>query len=89
MSIEAESNHVNFLEYKGKYKGLMGWLLSTDHKRIGLMYLYSMAVFFSVAAILGVLMKMELIAPGKTIMEAQTYNSFFTMLIKCLIIYII
>ncbi|MDE5420850.1 cbb3-type cytochrome c oxidase subunit I [Ancylomarina sp. DW003] len=69
----------SFLEYKGRFKGLMGWIFSTDHKRIGLLYLYSMLVFFSVAAILGLLMKLELIAPGKTIMGAQTYNSFFTL----------
>ena len=35
--------------------------------------------FFIVGAILGLLMKLELIAPGRTIMEAQTYNGFFTL----------
>ncbi len=60
-------------------KGIWSWLLSTDHKRIGLMYLGAIAIFFSVAAILGVLMRLELIAPGETIMEAQTYNSIFTL----------
>jgi len=69
----------SFLEYKGRFKGLMGWIFSTDHKRIGLLYLYSMLVFFSIAAILGLMMKLELMAPGKTIMGAQTYNSFFTL----------
>jgi len=38
------TNHVNYLEYQGKYKGLLGWILSTDHKRIGLLYLYTMLV---------------------------------------------
>ena len=33
------------MENHGKYKGLMSWLTSTDHKRIGLMYLYAMMVF--------------------------------------------
>ncbi|MFA8434487.1 MAG: cbb3-type cytochrome c oxidase subunit I [Marinifilaceae bacterium] len=70
---------VSYLEYQGKYKGLFAWIFSTDHKRIGLLYLYSMLVLFSVAAILGLLMKIELIAPGKTIIEAQTYNGFFTL----------
>jgi cytochrome c oxidase subunit 1 len=60
-------------------KGIWSWLFSTDHKRIGLMYLGTIAIFFSVAAILGVLMRLELIAPGETIMEAQTYNSIFTL----------
>jgi len=75
----AQDSSPSFLEYKGRFKGLMGWIFSTDHKRIGLLYLYSMLVFFSIAAILGLMMKLELMAPGKTIMGAQTYNSFFTL----------
>jgi len=71
----------SFLEYKGRFKGLMGWIFSTDHKRIGLLYLYSMLVFFSIAAILGLMMKLELMAPGKTIMGAQTYNSFLPCMV--------
>ncbi|HNX82838.1 MAG: cbb3-type cytochrome c oxidase subunit I [Bacteroidales bacterium] len=69
----------SYLEYQGRHKGLAGWLLSTDHKRIGLLYLYSIVVFFFVAAFLGLLMRIELIAPGKTIMEPQTYNGLFTI----------
>lgn len=59
--------------------GIRSWIFSTDHKRIGLMYFVSMAFFFLVAVIIGVLMRLELIAPGKTIMNAQTYNSLFTL----------
>lgn len=60
-------------------KGILGWILSTDHKRIGLLYLGAIAFFFIVGVILGLLMRLELIAPGKTIMEPQTYNSIFTL----------
>jgi cytochrome c oxidase subunit 1 len=38
-----------------------------------------MLAFFSIGAIMGLLMKFELLAPGKTIMDAQTYNAFFTV----------
>ena len=69
----------SYLEYKGKYKGILSWILSTDHKRVGLLYLYTIMIFFIVGATLGLLMKFELLAPGKTIMEAQTYNAFFTL----------
>ncbi|HAF27540.1 MAG TPA: cytochrome c oxidase subunit I [Bacteroidales bacterium] len=75
----SNSNLPNYLEYKGKYKGLLGWIFSTDHKRIGLLYLYSVMTFFIVGALLGLLMKFELIAPGKTIMEAKSYNAIFTL----------
>lgn len=69
----------NYLEYRGRFKGLMGWLTSTDHKRIGLMYMYAIMFFFIIAAILGLLMRIEKIAPGQTIMDAQTYNGVFTI----------
>lgn len=62
-----------------KATGLASWLLSTDHKRIGIMYLVSISFFFFIGVILGVLMRLELIAPGRTIMDAQTYNTIFTL----------
>src|SRR5665647_685993 len=68
-----------YLEYKGKYRGVFSWIFSTDHKRIGLLYLFSILTMFAIGATLGLLMKFELIAPGKTIMDAQTYNAFFTL----------
>jgi len=79
MSNNETGNHISYLRHQGKYRGILSWLLSTDHKKIGLMYLYSITVFFFVAVILGLLMRLELIAPGKTIMEPQTYNGIFTI----------
>jgi cytochrome c oxidase subunit 1 len=75
----ASETQVSYLEYQGRHKGIWSWLLSTDHKRIGLLYLYAVIVFFFIAAFLGVLMRIELIAPGRTIMEPQTYNGLFTI----------
>ena len=69
----------SYLKYQGKYKGIWGWIFSTDHKRIGLLYLYSIMAFFIIGAILGLLMKLELIAPGETIMGAEEYNAVFTL----------
>ncbi|MDT8418916.1 MAG: cytochrome c oxidase subunit I [Desulfuromonadales bacterium] len=59
--------------------GILGWLLSTDHKRIGIMYLTCIISLFIVGAILGLAIRLELIAPGPTIMGAQTYNATFTV----------
>ncbi len=69
----------SYLQYKGKYKGIFAWIFSTDHKRIALLYLYSIMTFFIVGAILGLLMKFELLAPGKTVIDAKTYNGVFTL----------
>jgi len=68
-----------YKESTNKYSGILSWLLTTDHKRIGLMYLVSILFFFLVGIILGVLMRLELLTPGRTIMSAQTYNSLFTL----------
>lgn len=70
---------VSYLEYKGKFKGLFAWIFSTDHKRIALLYLFSMMTMFFIGVLLGLAMKMELIAPGKTIMDAKDYNATFTV----------
>jgi cytochrome c oxidase subunit 1 len=62
-----------------RYPGILAWVLSTDHKRIGILYLASMLSFFLVGMTLGFLMRLELIAPGKQLFEAQTYNALFTL----------
>ncbi len=59
--------------------GLFSWIFSTDHKRIGILYLTSVTFFFVCGVILGELMRLELIAPGPTIVNAETYNRFFTL----------
>lgn len=69
----------SYLEYKGKHTGLLGWILSTDHKRIGILYLTGLIIFFLTGMTFGFLMRLELISPGKTIIDPQTYNSFFTL----------
>ena len=59
--------------------GIGAWIFSTDHKRIGLLYLYSVLGFFLVGVVLGLLIRLELMAPGRTIMGPQTYNALFTV----------
>jgi len=74
-----QGNYVDFYEEKGRHTGILSWILSTDHKRIGLMYLGALVTFFFIGATLGILMRLEAISPGRTIMAPQTYNSVFTL----------
>jgi cytochrome c oxidase subunit 1 len=60
-------------------KGLKSWFFTLDHKRIGLMYLFAIMLFFLLGGIFAVLLRLELLHPGKDIMEADTYNKFFTL----------
>ena len=62
-----------------KHKGILLWLLTVDHKRIGLMYLYTMMFFFTIAVFFGFLIRLELLTPGRTIVGPQTYNQLFTL----------
>ncbi len=70
---QAEVNYLNHA------RGLKSWLLTLDHKRIGLLYLISIALFFVVGGILALLVRLELFEPGQTIMSAETYNHVFTL----------
>ncbi len=79
LSINNNGKEPSYLDYQGKFKGFLGWILSTDHKRIGLLYLISLSIFLLGGVTFGFLMRLELIAPGRTIMDPQTYNSYFTL----------
>ncbi|SHK59719.1 cytochrome c oxidase subunit I [Rhodothermus profundi] len=67
------------IHYLNHVRGLKSWLLTLDHKRIGLLYLISVIFFFIVGGILAVLIRLELFEPGQTIMSAETYNHVFTL----------
>jgi cytochrome c oxidase subunit 1 len=62
-----------------RYDRIRAWLLTTDHKRIGLLYMWVILFWFCIAVLLGVLLRMELSAIGETVMDAQTYNAVFTL----------
>jgi cytochrome c oxidase subunit I len=69
----------SFYDTPGKYTGIRAWIFSTDHKRIGLLYLTCIFAFFLTGMTLGLTMRFELIAPGTHFISAQTYNSLFTL----------
>lgn len=58
---------------------IASWIFSTDHKRIGMLYLWSILTMFFVGLFLGFLIRLELIVPNAGFMSAQTYNALFTM----------
>lgn len=69
----------DFYHEKTKFHGIFGWIFSTDHKRIGILYLIAIIVFFLSGMTIGVLMRLEMLNPENTIVSAQTYNTFFTL----------
>ncbi len=59
--------------------GIKAWLLTHDHKRLGLMYLWAVFFWVVLGLFLGLALRTELMGIGETIMSAQTYNSTFTL----------
>ncbi len=63
----------------GVATGLASWLFTTDHKRIGVLYMYSILAMLIVGMILGFCIRLELMRPGADYMGPQTYNVLFTL----------
>jgi len=57
---------------------LKSWLLTTDHKRIAMLYLISITLFFFLGGFFAMLIRLELLTPQGDLMTADTYNKVFT-----------
>ena len=55
------------------------WLLTLDHKRIALLYLFSISIFFLIGGIYAALIRLELVTPEGDLLTPDTYNRVFTM----------
>ena len=62
-----------------RYGGLMEWLTTVDHKKIGLMYVWTGFIFFIFGGVLALFIRLELAQPGLQVLSAPEYNQFFTM----------
>jgi len=59
--------------------GWRSWLLTTDHKRIALLYLISITLFFFLGGFFALIIRLELMTPAGDLVQAETYNKLFTM----------
>ncbi len=60
-------------------RGVKSWLLTLDHKRIGILYLVSVLVSFLLGGIYAELIRTKLITPGPSMVSANAYNQLFTI----------
>src|ERR1700721_4844535 len=65
--------------YLNKEYGIRSWLLTTDHKRIALLYLTSITFFFFIGGFFALLIRLELLTPAGDLVLADTYNKRFSM----------
>ncbi len=73
VAIPVETNYLT------EKQGILSWLLTTDHKRIGLLYFFSVTAFFFVGGFFAVLMRLHLLTPEGIIVGPENYNKLFTM----------
>jgi cytochrome c oxidase subunit 1 len=59
--------------------GIFSWLLTKDHKRIGILYMVSISVMFFIGGFFALMMRLELLTPEGDLLTSDTYNKFFTM----------
>jgi cytochrome c oxidase subunit I len=59
--------------------GLRSWLLTKDHKRIAILYLISVTIFFFLGGFFALLIRLELLTPEGDLVGPDTYNRLFTM----------
>jgi cytochrome c oxidase subunit 1 len=79
LAMPVEGTEPDFYHAATRRKGIFAWIFTTDHKRIGILYLVTILFFFFAAVTLGALMRLEMWQPEGTIMQPQTYNTFFTL----------
>ena len=72
-TMEPRKNYLN-ADY-----GVLSWLLTKDHKRIALLYLVSITVFFMLGGLMAVFIRLELATPAGDLLQPDTYNRMFTM----------
>jgi cytochrome c oxidase subunit 1 len=66
-------------DYLNSETGLGSWFLTTDHKRIALLYLFSIVFMFFIGAIFATVIRIELLTPKGDFVQPDTYNKMFTM----------
>jgi cytochrome c oxidase subunit 1 len=65
--------------YLNSEYGLKSWLLTLDHKRIALLYLFTTSFFFVIGGSMAALIRMELLTPPGDLMASDTYNKMFSI----------
>ena len=67
------------VDYINATYGLKSWLLTTDHKRIAILYMISVTVMFALGGITATVVRLDLMTPEGDLVQRDTYNKLFTM----------
>jgi cytochrome c oxidase subunit 1 len=73
---DASTRNTDYLSYT---RGMLSWVFTLDHKRLGLMYLAVIGGALGLGALFAVVVQTELLAPGRTIMGREAFNTAFSL----------
>src|SRR3954452_23731982 len=59
--------------------GLVGWLTTTDHKRIGILYFFTSLTFFAAGGVEALLVRTQLLGPNQDVLSPNAFNEAMTM----------
>jgi cytochrome c oxidase subunit 1 len=76
---EAEVEGEEPTNYLNATYGIGSWLLTKDHKRIAILYIFGVTFFFLVGALFALGIRLELLTPQGDLFQSDTYNKVFTM----------
>jgi cytochrome c oxidase subunit 1 len=78
-AVAATATHAREESYLEHGRGLRSWLLTLDHKRIGLMYLVVIAASLFLGGVFALVLRLHLWSPGGALVSNDTYNKLFTL----------
>ncbi len=79
MSMIHSSSHAEASNYLTHTKGILSWIFTLDHKRIGVMYLVSVLASFLFGGLAALAIRTHLIVPGTELLTRDHYNQMFTV----------
>ena len=77
--LERPVPHIIAHDVRGEHTGWSSWFTTTDHKKIGIMYLYTVLVFFVLGGVEALLIRIQLGSPENTLVTPEVYSQLFTM----------
>jgi cytochrome c oxidase subunit 1 len=77
--VEAARPEIVLQGYPDRPRGWLAWLTTTDHKKIGILYLFATFLFFVIGGVEALIMRLQLAQPDGTLVAPETYNGLVTM----------
>mgnify|MGYP001145326481 FL=1 len=71
--------HAHAHGHKKRYTGIMDWITTVDHKKIGILYLFAGLLFFAIGGLEALFIRLQLAYPMNEVVSAQRFNELITM----------